>query len=1049
MSNKLCYADAVKLLGGADKGIVSALDRLTGGLLLAATGGGANFVLSLFDVEGELARLNRELVSGLGDQLRGLGRFDRTQRLAAAHRVIVLTGFFEAVSGAGLPFDGGKLGLDKSAQVGVSTGEDVPSQRLGVLAGILNDSDIPGQSTSSGGDTVPGPLEEFYARLSGRLLVYVEGLAVWDQVSQSARKSFAGVLRDQVPGIAVRRYEEHLRRLASEFPEVAFWANRLDHATTHDQLQRLRTGLEGLGQVLDRIASGGPPDDRRQALARRYHKSLDRPIVTTGDAPEGMTIPSLAAAYLSPRYRSATATRMARLDQEPWWQEYPICDDLEAFLIGHLTSVTATENPLIVLGQPGSGKSVLTKVIAARLPARDYMAVRVELREVPADTDLQSQIEYAIRDATGESLNWPALARSAGGALPVVLLDGFDELLQATGIGQTDYLEQIVRFQEREADQGRPVAVIITSRTAVADRARIPGGGAVAVRLEPFTEEQIRRWLAIWNASNATYLARRKLQPLSADAVLRQLALASQPLLLLMLALYDADDNALQQRAAGLGEADLYERILTRFAEREIHKVLPGIAAEPLRAAVEQELLRLSVAAFAMFNRGRQWVSDEELSGDLMALLGANETPQLATSFHAASTPAQLVVGRFFFIHQAQAVRDGTHLTTCEFLHATFGEFLSARLILRELGDLAAIATTRSRQVTDDSFLRALLSFAPLTLRSTIIDFLTTLTQQLGGDDRRLLRGLLLAAFHGALEPRNDWSSDRYSPGRVSAPARHAAYSANVLLLITLIGGPVTGRELFPGGPFPAADWRRLAMLWRSQFTAEGWKNLTGALRLQRIWHADDREICVSLEPWSPPPLDSFWTFKIPPNSELRKGYGWRHIFIGDLRKEAYFCCDTMDDIVWHSLEPIALEMDLPGLGDDRDIEATTAFGVLSEERVISVTHAMTRLWLTSGDPAGTEELQQVYEDCLTVIDHSRPGYDTGSRNYYLSRVLRQLAADREQLSREFRAEVLSHFKESILQESYLNDHPLIRHWAVQAFNDFGPDLFRRSEPDV
>jgi hypothetical protein len=156
-----------------------------------------------------------------------------------------------------------------------------------------------------------------------------------------------------------------------------------------------------------------------------------------------------------------------------------------------------------------------------------------------------------------------------------------------------------------------------------------------------------------------------------------------------------------------------------------------------------------------------------------------------------------------------------------------------------------------------------------------------------------------------------------------------------------------------------------------------------------------------------------------------------------------------MDDIVWHSLEPIALEMDLPGLGDDRDIEATTAFGVLSEERVISVTHAMTRLWLTSGDPAGTEELQQVYEDCLTVIDHSRPGYDTGSRNYYLSRVLRQLAADREQLSREFRAEVLSHFKESILQESYLNDHPLIRHWAVQAFNDFGPDLFRRSEPDV
>lgn len=175
MSSKLGYADAVKLLGGADKGVVPALNKLTGGLLVAAIGGGASFVLSLF--EGELARLNQALVSGLGDQLRGLGRFDRTQRLAAAHRVIVLTGFFEAVSGAQLPFDARKLRLDKSAQVGISTGEDAASERLGALAGILNDSDIPSESARSGGDTAPGRLEEFYARLSGRLLVYVEGLA--------------------------------------------------------------------------------------------------------------------------------------------------------------------------------------------------------------------------------------------------------------------------------------------------------------------------------------------------------------------------------------------------------------------------------------------------------------------------------------------------------------------------------------------------------------------------------------------------------------------------------------------------------------------------------------------------------------------------------------------------------------------------------------------------------------------------------------------------------------------------------------------------------
>jgi hypothetical protein len=678
---------------------------------------------------------------------------------------------------------------------------------------------------------------------------------------------------------------------------------------------------------------------------------------------------------------------------------------------------------------------VLTRVIAARLPARDYMAVRVELRNVPADTDLQSQIEHAIRDATGESLSWPALARSAGGALPVVLLDGFDELLQATGIGQTDYLEQIVRFQEREADQGRPVAVIITSRTAVADRARLPGCGAVAVRLEPFSAEQIRRWLAIWNAGNAAYLATRRLQPLSADAVLRQLALASQPLLLLMLALYDADDNALQRHSAELGEADLYERILTRFAERELRKTQPGVEADPLRAAVEAELLRLSVAAFSMFNRGRQWVSDEELSADLTALLGASDTRHAPAGFQAPATPAQLVVGRFFFIHEAQAMRDGVSLTTCEFLHATFGEFLSARLVLRELGDLAAVAATRSRQATDDGFLRALLSFAPLTMRGTVIEFLTTLTQQLSGDTRGLLRGLLLVAFHDALEPRTDWSHDRYHPGRVSAPARHAAYSANLLIIIALIGGPVTGRELFPDGLFPASDWRRHAMLWRSQFTGEGWKNLAAALRLQRIWHAGDREIRVSLEPWSTPRLDPFWTFRIPPEGERRKGHGgWYQIQVEDICRESYFVCDTVDDVIWHGLEPIVQQMDLSAPEDES--EATTAFGVLSEERAASVTHAMIRLWLASSDPAGTQKLHQAYEDCLNVIERSRPEEHTATLNEYLARVLRQLAADSERLSTEFRAEILSRLKRSILEEFYLSGHPAIRHWAIQAFHD-------------
>lgn len=970
VTRKLSYADAVRLIGGSDSRVVAVLDRLTGGLLLGAAVSGAVFALSLFEAKAELARLSGDLLAGLGSRLRGLSRFERTERLAAAHKVIVLVGFFECLSGADLPDGVAKLLRGRSAQVAVAAGEPVTSERLAALAAVLRQSDIPGDVALPGLPGEDGELAVFYASLGEKVLFYLEGLAAWDRLDPRARDRFGQMLTGELPAVAVRRYEEHLRRLAGEFPEVAFWVNRLSLAGLSDQLHRMDTGLRGLSCVLDRIGSGVPADGRRLALARGYRRSLDRPIVEAGEVPAGFVIPSLDEAYVNPQFRLAWVPRSAQIDMEWWWSERPVRDDLQQFLVGYLTSVRATECPLIVLGQPGSGKSLLTRILAARLPAADFLVVRVALRDTPADADLQSQIEYAIRDATGEDLPWPALSRSRGDALAVVLLDGFDELLQATGVGQTDYLDQIARFQEREADHGRPVTVVVTSRIAVANRARIPASGAVAVRLEPFTDDQVRRWLDVWNASNSILLATRGVAPLPAEAALRQRDLARQPLLLLMLALYDAGGNALQQAGETLDEADLYERILRQFAEREISKNAPGLHGQALAGEVEDELLRLSVAAFAMFNRGRQWVSDDELSADLAALLGTkNVGPPAATSFHLPATPAQTAISRFFFIHQAQAVRDDARLTTSEFLHATFGEFLVARLIVRELAELGAVARTRSRRVADIAFLHALLSFAPLTTRGTVVQFTETLAKQVPEDHRTFLRIILLTAFQASLEQQKDSTYDHYGPAGITMPIRYAAYSANLLLLTVIIDGPVTGRSLFPHADFPAEQWRRHAMLWRSQFTTDAWQTLVASLSFDRTWEAGDRDVCIGTGPWTPPEIDPYWTFKLSPGKD--RWLGWRRGDTASLVKESYFTCDTPEDIAWHALAPVIHELDNIATTPADGMHATTAFGTLSEELAVSVTHAMIKVWTTSSRPCSTEELEQAYENCLQVIQGS------------------------------------------------------------------------------
>jgi hypothetical protein len=93
---------------------------------------------------------------------------------------------------------------------------------------------------------------------------------------------------------------------------------------------------------------------------------------------------------------------------------------------------------------------------------------------VPSDANVQRQIEAALTKLTGRELSWPELAEDAGGAQPVILLDGFDELLQASGISHFDFLERVKEFQDREADLHRPVVVLVTSRTAVANQVRYP-----------------------------------------------------------------------------------------------------------------------------------------------------------------------------------------------------------------------------------------------------------------------------------------------------------------------------------------------------------------------------------------------------------------------------------------------------------------------------------------------------------------------------------------------------------------------------------------------
>jgi hypothetical protein len=675
----------------------------------------------------------------------------------------------------------------------------------------------------------------------------------------------------------------------------------------------------------------------RELLSRAYMSALAEPITPAGDMPVGLKIPTLEAGYIDHRIRAKEVTAPAGPGLESWWADEPVIDSAREFLFKSVTSPKALKAPLVLLGQPGSGKSVLTRVLAAQFAAAGFLPVRVELRQADLEDDLQGQIQFAIRSATGEVVQWREVADADDHVLPVIIFDGFDELLQATGETQNEFLYHIQKFQEREDRLGKPLAAIVTSRTAVTDHAQFPHG-TMAIRLEPFNDGQIAAWLKTWDQTNRGSLAGRGMRPLPAHVALSYRELAEQPLLLLMLALYDADANVLQGRSTVLGRTELYSRLLKDFASREIRKHAPALSEDALGRAVEDELFRLAVAAFAMFNRRSQWVQETDLDTDFSALL-IDMKPRRHGSdrLQVELTAAQLTVGRFFFVHEARATHGRRQLRTYEFLHSTFGEYLVAHLVAHILTGMVNpenISFPAPKDGTDGGILYALLSFAALTARSPVVAFLGDLFKQLETPQRVAIVEILLRLHNMALFRQDESAYSHYEPLAVPVVTRHAAWSANLVVLAVLADGEITGGRLFPQEPDPQLAWRTEALIWRSQLAGYGWEGLHETIAFRHVW--DDQRKTFRLTrndgAVTPEDLDLTWTLDlladVRESAETFSSLGHNsHV----ARRKINFSCNMSEVLMAHDLAPLISAFPA----------TANVFVRLDDGHVISAAHAL------------------------------------------------------------------------------------------------------------
>lgn len=674
-------------------------------------------MLELLDVKDRLYELGHKVYDFIAQKVE-LDYLDRTEQIRAAYALICYTAYFDALQDA-LPNTVRKklkLKFEKKKELLEESIETAESLQLPPTIHDIHCKVFCADHVTSFSE-IKEYLTEIYKRICNNLIKMIREASIFDEEKKKDNQEFEKLKEtlEKLPQKAIEVYEAQYIHLADQFNDFALFAQLQNFEGIHyaieknktalelvvDTTKRIDVGFSNLSNIINSIATNYNAiqvQDIVDDLRKKYIALIQEPIIDDKEIKSdtevmSLKFPKIVDAFIPQSYKCLSYQRKdIKLEDVSVWNQIPVQHDLDKFFIRYLYSPDSIDYPMVILGQPGSGKSLLTKVLSAQLMSKSYTVIRIPLREVNAEDGIDVLVEDQIKKITNRSLSqgYGGFASQFKEKPLIIILDGYDELLQAKGDVFSGYLEKVRTFQQDQKAMERSVRIIITSRITLIDKARIPINSTI-LRLLEFNSHQRQKWIDIWNSINADYFASEKINAFSLPSKEKGnknsiIELAEQPLLLLMLALYDSEANELA-KTSNIKRTELYDNLLRRFVRRERRRYVAGFedkTPEEQEVIIDKEMNRLGVVAIGMYNRQEVVIRSRQLEEDLDIFKARREdgSPKAHTLKESES-----VLGGFFFIHKSTAQDVDAHSdkseSAYEFLHNTFGEFLAADFILR------------------------------------------------------------------------------------------------------------------------------------------------------------------------------------------------------------------------------------------------------------------------------------------------------------------------------------------------------------------------------
>jgi hypothetical protein len=271
------------------------------------------------------------------------------------------------------------------------------------------------------------------------------------------------------------------------------------------------------------------------------------------------------------------------------------------------------------------------------------------------------------------------------------------------------------------------------------------------------------------------------------------------------------------------------------------------------------------------------------------------------------------------------------------------------------------------------------------------VPFLRGMAAALHATSRTAHTDLLLRLFTTAGFPTHGDALAAYEPQQLTAAARQAQYSANLLVLILVTGETVDAGRLFPDSRAPVERWHDACLLWHSQLDDEEWDSLLQTLTVERIGaptappSTDTRDVRIRLGDGAAeiPPPDPFWSWNTasPPYGSFATGESLDYFL-----RRSHIQCGGRDDEVALALLPLARSTLAQA--------AVTFAGRLGQPHR-SVAQALLEVWLLPVRHDLTPaERDDTYRRCAAIVSYDYPPWSSQTRAAAMTLLVHALMRD-------------------------------------------------------